>query len=134
MSDGAGMLQSPFLIKAVSSAVIAGTFDRFVLGIDDTKQNAIFGGSVAAGIVVGSMIGYQVPSIISDTTYYNGKTIAQRSFEVIFGVGTSYALYVSTNEVHYDDLYKRVGVVVATDFIAEYITDYFIGNPLSYLA
>ena len=133
-SDGKGMLNSPAFIKGVSSVVIASLADKFVLGIQDNMDNAKFGASVGAGIVIGSMIGSQFPSAFEDTEYYNGKTIAQRSFEVIFGTGASYALIYASGSNNYGDFYKRVGVVVATDFISEYVCDYFIGNQLSYLS
>jgi len=96
-------------------------------------NNAYFGASVGAGILVGSMIGSTVPSIMQDTAYYNDKTIAQRSFEIIGGTSTSYALIQMTTP-NYGDFYKRIGIVVATDFISEYLTDYIIGNQLSYLS
>ena len=111
-SDGQGMLTNATFIKGASSVIIAGVLDRTVLG---------------------NMIGSTVPSIMQDTAYYNGKTIAQRSFEVIGGTGASYALIKMTTP-NYGDFYKRIGVVVATDFISEYLTDYIIGNQLSYLS
>jgi hypothetical protein len=135
-SDGKGMLNSPTFIKGVSSVVIASIADKFVLGIDNNMENVKFGAAVGAGIAIGNMIGSQVPSVIQDTEYYNGKTIAQRSFEVIFGTAGSYALmYASkSNSLNYGDFYTRFGVVVATDFVSEYITDYYIGNQLSFLS
>ena len=132
-SDGKGMLNSPTFIKGVSSVVIASIADKYVLGIDNSMENVKFGAAVGAGIAIGNMIGSQVPSVIQDTEYYNGKTIAQRSFEVIFGTAASYALIYATNN-QYGDFYSRVGVVVATDFVSEYITDFFIGNQLSFLS
>ena len=135
-SDGKGMLNSPTFIKGVSSVVIASLADRFVLNVDNSMENVKFGAAVGAGIAIGNMIGSQVPSVIQDTEYYNGKTIAQRSFEIICGTASSYALmYASkSNSLNYGDFYSRVGVVVATDFVSEYITDYYIGNQLSFLS
>ena len=133
MSDGQGMITNATFIKGASSAIIAGVLDRTVLGINNMTNNAYFGASVGAGILVGNMIGSTVPSIMQDTAYYNGKTIAQRSFEVIGGTGLSYALIQMTTP-NYGDFYKRTRVVVATDYISEYITDYLIGNQLSYLS
>jgi len=127
------MFTNATFIKGASSVIIAGVLDRTVLGITDMTSNAYFGASVGAGILVGNMIGSTVPSIMQDTAYYNGKTIAQRSFEVIGGTGASYALIKMTTP-NYGDFYKRIGVVVATDFISEYLTDYLIGNQLSYLS
>ena len=132
-SDGKGMLNSPTFIKGVSSVVIASIADKYVLNVQNSMDNVKFGAAVGAGIAIGNMIGSQVPSVIQDTEYYNGKTIAQRSFEVIFGTAASYALIYATNN-QYGDFYSRVGVVVATDFVSEYITDFFIGNQLSFLS
>ena len=52
-----------------------------------------------------------------------------------FGTGASYAIntYVLKNTNYYDDIYKRLGVIVAADFIGEYISDYMTGEPLQYL-
>jgi hypothetical protein len=134
MSDGQGLMQSPAFIKGVSSVVIATALDKYFLGVGDLQSNLMFGASVGAGITVGSMIGEQFPSAIADTTYYNGKTIAQRSFELIFGAGTAYGVFTASGRDVYGDVYKRIGVVVATDFISEYVTDYIVGNQLSYLS
>jgi hypothetical protein len=33
-----------------------------------------------------------------------------------------------------DNMMKRLGVIVITDFLSEYVKDYFAGNPLAYLS
>jgi hypothetical protein len=133
MSDGKNILTNPTILKGLFSFAVAGTLDRFALGVADTKNNAIFAGSVASGIVVGNLIGGTIPSVIQDSTYYAGKTIAQRAFEVGFGGAAAYGLNMAFAKADYGDVYKRLGVIVATDFIAEYACDFITGNPLAYL-
>ena len=133
MSDGKNMLTNPTILKGGFSFLIAGALDHYVLGVPDMKNNAIFAGSVASGIVVGNLIGSTIPSVIQDSTYYAGKTIAQRAFELGFGTASAYAINMAMAQAKYGDTYKRIGVIFATDFIAEYASDYIIGNPLAYL-
>ena len=132
MSD----LNNPFMIKFVSATIIASAIDRFYFQFEqNTQHNLIFGISTGAGIALGSLIGNQIPSVIQDTTFYNGKTIAQRSFELIFGSVVSYGSFAYSGYNYTpSDMYARIGAVVATDFASEYITDYMSGNPLGYLA
>lgn len=134
MSDGQFMFSNPLIIKGVSSAIIATAIDKYYFEQNNTTHNLVFGASTAFGIVIGSAIGSQIPSsVIEDTAFYNGKTIAQRSFELIFGAGVSYGAFAySKYNYSPSDMQLRVAAVLATDFCSEYITDYMTGNPLAY--
>ena len=63
------------------------------------------------------------------------RTLEGRVLEVGLGTGATYALnkFVFLNDLNPNDLMMKVGVIVAADFVAEYIDDYLAGRPLSFL-
>jgi hypothetical protein len=133
MSNDGSLLLNPLTIKGISSFIIASAVDKYIFGETDMKHNLVFGASTSAGIVVGSIIGAQIPSVIEDSTFFNGKTVMQRSFELAFGAGASYGAFAYSGFNYTpSDSYKRFGAVLATDFISEYCADFMTSQPLQY--
>ena len=130
-------MASSAYIKPIATGVAA-ALDRFVLNNVDNTSMAYFGGAVTAGVFASTLFSAYLPdmsSVVSDTAYYKSKEVEKRILEVAFGTGASYAIntYILKNTNYYDDIYKRLGVIVAADFIGEYISDYMTGEPLQYL-
>ena len=135
MSDGQFMATNPVIIKGVASAILAGAIDKFYFKEQNMTHNASFALSTALGITIGSAIGKTIPSVIEDSTFYNGKTIAQRSSEVLFGSAISYGAFMYSGFNYTpSDYIERVGAVLVVDFASEYCVDYMTGEALQYLA
>ena len=125
---------SPIFIKTSVGAVAAAVLDRFIIGEQDMTQNAYFGVSVGAGLGVGSYISSLTPAMLPDSAgLYTGQGVMDRSFEVLGGVASSYIIskYMTKNET--GSITSKLLVVVASDFIAEYVKDYITTAPLAYL-
>jgi hypothetical protein len=66
---------------------------------------------------------------------YDVKTLETRLAEVgIAGLG-GYALnkFVLNNDLRPNDMLQKVGLIVAADFVSEYVDDYLSGRPLEFL-
>ena len=127
------MLLSHTGVKTVSAGLISACIDRYYFKDENMKHNAIYGISTGIGILMGSVIGSQVPDILPPSAYYNGKTIAQRSFELIFGACASYAaIQMTGSNYNSGEIHKRLGMLLLTDIGSEYFAHYLTGIQLSY--
>jgi hypothetical protein len=102
-------------------------------------QAAAFGGAVAAGTLAASLLSSYIPNLVPiDMTSYgvDGKTLSTRVVEVGLGAGASYAVikYALKMEESRDAFGMRVGIILASGFVAEYLDDYIAGRALSYMA
>ena len=63
------------------------------------------------------------------------KTLETRMLEVSLGTAATYGInkFVLNNDIRPNDLLQKAGVIVAADFISEYIDDYMNNRPLSFL-
>ena len=127
-------IQNHTSVKVFSAFVISTAVDKYIFNETELKHNLTYGASTAGGIFIGSMLGSYLPDILPKSTFYSGKTIGQRAFEIIFGSGVSYAVFqMSGMNYNNADMSKRLALLVATDAASDYIGDYFTGVPLSYL-
>ena len=134
MSGDGSILTSHLGVKVISSVLLAGAIDRFYFNELDMKHNAIWALSVSGGIAVGSMIGSTIPDMLPKSTFYNGKTIAQRSFELLFSSASAYGAFkISGSDYNPSEMGKRLGSILVVDFLSEYAGDYFLSQPLAYL-
>ena len=126
---------SPLYIKGASAVVIAGVLDRFICGETDMMQNAYFGVSTGLGIGLGSYISSMIPAILPDSSgLYTGSALQSRVIEVGGGLAATYVVSkYMTKQNNNISLSSKVLVVLATDFISEYIADYATTQPLAYL-
>lgn len=131
-------MSSPLLsdtyFKPLATAGVAILLDRMVLKQTDMKKNLTFGLSVGAGVGIGAMVAKNLPIPDSPSTFGNGKQIASRLLEVTSGAGTAYVVnrYIMKNDNA--GMIRKLGVIVASDFLGEYITDYATGRPLGFFA
>ena len=66
---------------------------------------------------------------------YDVKTLETRVVEIgIAGLG-GYALnkFVLNNDIRPNDMLQKVGLIVAADFVSEYVDDYMSGRELAFL-
>ena len=133
MSGESGMLTSHTGMKVISAVLIAGLIDKYYFNELEMKHNLVFAVSTAAGIGLGSIIGAQVPNMTS-SQYINGKTVVQRSLELVFGAGVGYAGFrISNLDYNPSEMSKRILSVLITNVAAEYASDYLSSEKLSYL-
>ena len=123
-------------LKPLITGAVAVAGDKMLLNEPDLTKSLYFGVAVAGGTYIGSMVGDMLPAVIpSATGYFDGKTLEVRLAEVGAGAGSAYALnrFVLKNDFQYSQMYNKLALIAAADFIAEYATDYLDGRPLSFL-
>ena len=122
-------------LKPIITAIVATAGDKFVLNEQDLNRSLYFGVAVGAGIYASSMITPMLPSSQGSIGDISIKTLETRIAEIALGAGSAYAInrYVLNNELNRNDMMKKLALIGASDFIAEYVTDYLQGKPLSYL-
>ena len=121
----------PFLVGA---SIIA--LDKFVLNQQDMNSSLYFGVAGVAGLFASQLIVPMLPN--NQGTLRNmvdTKTLETRVLEVELGTGATFAIniFVLNNDIRPNDLLQKAGVIVAADFISEYIDDYMNNRPLSFL-
>ena len=133
MSGDGSILISHTGLKVISAVLIAAAIDKYYFNELEMKHNLVFAVSTAAGIGLGSIIGEQLPNMTSNQ-YINGKTVVQRSFELVFGAGAGYAGF-SLSGLNYNqtEMSKRLISVLITDVAAEYASDFLSSEKLSFL-
>ena len=130
---------SDYMIKPLATAGLVVALDQMVLNESNLNNSIIFGVSAAAGVYAGMMIGYAIPDMSATLPVFlgNGKGLIQRVAEVGFGAGIGYGVnkFVFKNSGGYrENMYNKIGVLVAADIGGEYITDFIQGRPLSILS
>ena len=130
---------SDYMIKPLATAGLVVALDQMVLNENNINNSIIFGVSAAAGVYAGMMIGYAIPDMSHSLPVFlgNGKGLLQRVAEVGFAGGAGYGIntFVFKNSSGYrENMYNKIGVLVAADIGGEYITDFIQGRPLSILS
>jgi hypothetical protein len=121
----------PFLV----GGIIVG-LDKLVLNQPNINSSIYFGVSGIAGIYLAQNLAQMLPSNQgSISTMIDTKTLETRMLEVSLGAGATYAInkFALNNDLRPNDLLNKVGVILAADFVAEYIDDYMNNRPLSFL-
>ncbi len=121
----------PFLVGGLIVAA-----DKFVLNQQDMNSSLYFGVAGVAGIYAAQNLKQMLPSNQGQiSTMIDVKTLATRMLEVSLGAGATYAMnkFAFNNDLRPNDLLQKVGVIIAADFVAEYIDDYMNNRPLSFL-
>ena len=123
-------------LKPLLTGAIAGGLDRYYLGMNNTNSNLMFAGAVGAAIYASELIAPSIPNIgsLSDGML-NNKNLAVRLTEI--GLGSAFAVGVNRylgNEYVNATTLQRVGVVIVSDVLGEYASDYLTNKPLDYLS
>jgi hypothetical protein len=125
-------------VKPIAAIGVAVALDKYVLNQQDLNSSLYFGVATGAGIAAAGLFKAYLPDLsttFATTSYYSAKTVETRLLEVALATGAGYAVntYVLKNtSYNNEDMMKRLAVVVATDFISEYMSDYATAAPLSY--
>ena len=70
-----------------------------------------------------------------DNAMYDVKTLETRLAEIGIASVGGYALnkFVLNNDLRPNDMLQKVGLILAADFVSEYVDDYLTGRPLAFL-
>jgi hypothetical protein len=137
------MLLGHGVVKAVSSAIIAGALDNYINEGGNMDARSV-GRSAGFGTIVGGAIyasNYIAPSFtnmvpMADTSFFNGKTLEHRLIEITLGSASAVALGrsgVLGTVIMDKDIPKKIGIILIADVLGEYVADYVHSKPLSYL-
>ena len=121
----------PFLVGA---SIVA--LDKFVLNKQDMNSSLYFGISGVAGLFASQLLVPMLPNNQGTlSNMVDTKTLETRVLEVGLGTGATFAInkFVLNNDIRPNDLLQKAGVIVAADFISEYIDDYMNNRALSFL-
>jgi hypothetical protein len=120
----------PFLVGA---SIVA--LDKFVLNQQNINSSIYFGVAGVAGIFAAQMVVPMLPNQGTISNMVDTKTLETRVLEIGLGTGATYAInkFALNNDLRPNDLLQKVGVILAADFISEYIDDYMNNRPLSFL-
>jgi len=125
-------------VKPVVGAITAVVLDKMVLMNTNMTSSLYFGGAVGVGLLAVSMFDTKVPAFLPDIPAIGatGETLSKRVLEITAGAGSAYAInrLVLKNDNNPQMMMKKLGVVVVSDFVGEYASDYFSNRALSYFA
>ena len=110
--------------------------DKFVLMQPDMNSSLYFGVAGVVGIFAGQYIAPMLPNNQAQiSTMLDTKTLETRVLEIAIATGVTYGINkaVLNNDLRPNDLLQKVGVILAADFISEYIDDYMNNRALSFL-
>ena len=121
-------------LKPILAGAVIVAIDKYALNQQNLNNSIYFGIAGAVGIFGAQIVTPMIPNQGSGTMI-DPRTLEGRVLEVGLGTGATYALnkFVFLNDLNPNDLMMKVGVIVAADFVAEYIDDYLAGRPLSFL-
>ena len=121
-------------LKPIITGAVLVAIDKYALNQQNLNNSIYFGIAGAVGIFAAQIVTPLIPNQGSGTMI-DPRTLEGRVLEVGLGTGATYALnkFVFLNDLNPNDLMMKVGVIVAADFVAEYIDDYLAGRPLSFL-
>jgi len=134
-TQSSSVFVSPLYVKPIASGAVAILLDRYVLKNPDTQNCLYFGGAVAFGTAFAQVFSGLDLGILPDSQIYSGKLVSQRLIEIILAGGSAYGVnrFVLNNDFQPSQMTAKLGVIVASEIIGEYISDYMSASPLSYL-
>ena len=100
------------------------------------NSSLYFGAAGVTGLFASQLIVPMLPNNQGTlSNMVDTKTLETRVLEVGLGTGATFAInkFVLNNDIRPNDLLQKAGVIVAADFISEYIDDYMNNRALSFL-
>ena len=118
--------------KPVVGAALVVAGDNLILQNRNMNSSLALGAAAGTAFYLSKNIVKMLPSqTAGNNAMYDVKTLETRLGEI----GGSYALnkYVLNNDLRPNDILQKVGLIVAADFVSEYIDDYMSGRELAFL-
>ena len=121
----------PFLVGGLIIAA-----DKFLLNQPNINSSLYFGASGIVDIYLAQNLKQMLPSNQGQiSTLIDLKALETRMLEVSLGAGATFAInkFALNNDLRPHELSQKVEVIIAADFVAEYIDDYMNNRALSFL-
>ena len=122
--------------KPVVGAALVVAGDNLILQNRNMNSSLALGAAAGTAFYLSKNIAKMLPNQSGgDNAMYDVKTLETRLGEIgIAGLG-GYALnkFVLNNDLRPNDMLQKVGLIVAADFVSEYVDDYANGRPLAFL-
>ena len=121
-------------LKPLITGAVIVALDKYAMNQQNLNNSLYFGLAGAFGIFGAQIVTPMIPKQGSGTMI-DPRTLEGRILEVGLGAGATYGInrFVLNNDLRPNDLMMKVAVIAGADFIAEYIDDYLVGHPLSFL-
>jgi len=122
--------------KPVVGAALVVAGDNLILQNRNMNSSLALGAAAVTAFYLGKNIVKMLPNQSGgNNAMYDVKTLETRVAEIgIAGLG-GYALnkFVLNNDIRPNDMLQKVGLIVAADFVSEYVDDYMSGRELAFL-
>ena len=121
--------------KPVVGAALVVAGDNLILQNRNMNSSLVLGAAAGTAFYLSKNIAKMLPNQSGgNNAMYDVKTLETRLGE--FGIASigGYALnkFVLNNEVRPNDMLQKVGLIVAADFVSEYVDDYMSGRELAF--
>lgn len=124
-------------LKPACVAGVAVALDQFVMKETNFNRSLIFGACVGAGNYLAEMVApHIVPDLPSlNSKMYNGKIVGERVVELATSAVSVFSVnkYLLRNDIYKDEMFMRMGLIVASDIAGTYLSEYIDSKPLTYL-
>ena len=132
-----GAKTSP-LIKPAIGAATCFALDTFVFKNNNQKSAMMLAGSVGAAFLMAPYISDMLPfeSTLSSIGNDGGVSFEARIVECTLGVGATFALekFILKQPIAEQDISTKLMLVVGSDFLSTYISEYLSAQPLQFVA
>jgi hypothetical protein len=132
--------QNYLLYKSISAVGLTFALSKIWLKEENFYNNLEISTASVAGLLAGNYIGAYVGSAIGGSAQIDGAseaTILQRAIEIGSSAGVGYAVnrfLLNNRDYNATTMARKIGVLALADVGSEFITDFLLGQPLTYLS
>ena len=122
--------------KPVVGAALVVAGDKLILQNRNMNSSLILGAAAGTAFYLSKNIVKMLPNQSGgDNAMYDVKTLETRLAEIGIASVGGYALnkFVLNNDLRPNEMLQKVGLILAADFVSEYVYDYLTGRPLEFL-
>jgi hypothetical protein len=128
------LLKNDQIVKALSATTIAFLLDKYYYEVKNTQGSLMYATGVGLSMFIGNYLATQTPEMYDLGQLTENKSIDFRIMEVAYA---SLSSYILNDKVIQNKFYSKPGEAILQialyDIASEYITDYIMGNNISYL-
>ena len=121
--------------KPVVGAALVVAGDNLILQNRNMNSSLALGAAAGTAFYLSKNIAKMLPNQSGgNNAMYDVKTLETRLGEIGIASIGGYALnkFVLNNDMQTNDMLQKVGLIVAADFVSEYVDDYLSGRPLEF--
>ena len=122
--------------KPVVGAALVVAGDKLILQNRNMNSSLVLGAAAGTAFYLSKNIVKMLPNQSGgDNAMYDVKTLETRLAEIGIASVGGYALnkFVLNNDLRPNEMLQKVGLILAADFVSEYVDDYLTGRPLEFL-